>query len=85
MGREVEGRFKKKGTYVYLLPILVDVSQKPTQYCKAIILQLKINKLKKKKESTCQCRRHRFNPWSEKMPYTAEQLNPNATTTERML
>ena len=49
MGREVEGRFKKKGTYVYLLPILVDVWQKPTQYCKAIILQLKINKLKKKK------------------------------------
>ena len=26
----------------------VDVWQKPTQYCKAIILQLKINKLKKK-------------------------------------
>ena len=27
----------------------VDVWQKPTQYCKAIILQLKINKLKRKK------------------------------------
>ena len=49
MGREVEGRFKKEGTYVYLLPILVDVWQKPTQYCKAGI-ELKINKLKKKKK-----------------------------------
>ena len=38
-----EGRFKKKGTYVYLWLIHVDVWQKPTQYYKAIILQLKIN------------------------------------------
>ena len=30
-------------TYVYLWLIHVDVWQKPTQYCKAIILQLKIN------------------------------------------
>ena len=38
-GREVyEG-----GSYVYLWLIHVDVWQKPTQYCKAIILQLKIN------------------------------------------
>ena len=29
--------------------IHVDVWQKPTQYCKAVILQLKINKLKKMK------------------------------------
>ena len=40
-------RFKKEGTYVYLWVIHVDVWQKPTQYCKAIILQLKINTLKK--------------------------------------
>ena len=39
-GRQVEaGR-----TYVYLRLIQVDVWQKPTLYCKAIILQLKINK-----------------------------------------
>ena len=38
-----EGRFKKKGTYVYLWLIHVAVWQKPTQYYKAIILQLKIN------------------------------------------
>ena len=30
-------------TYVYLWLIHVDVWQKPTQYCKAIILQFKIN------------------------------------------
>ena len=32
-----------KGTCVYLWLIHVDVWQRPTQYCKAIILQLKIN------------------------------------------
>ena len=30
----------QEGTYVYLWLIHVDVWQKPTQYCKAIILQL---------------------------------------------
>jgi len=35
--------FVREGTYVYLWLIHVDVSQKPTQHCKAIILQLKIN------------------------------------------
>ena len=34
-------RFKKEGTYVYQWLTYVDVRQKPTQYCKAIILQLK--------------------------------------------
>ena len=42
--REVGGRFKKDGTYVYLWLIHVDVWQKSNQYCKAIILQLKIIK-----------------------------------------
>ena len=32
-----------EGTYVYLRLIHVEVWQKPTQYCKAIILQLKKN------------------------------------------
>ena len=45
---EVGGRSKREGTYVYLWLIHVDVCQKPTQYCKAIILQLKISKLKKR-------------------------------------
>ena len=36
-------------------------------------------------ESACQNRRqerHRFNPWSRKIPHAAEQLNPGTTTTE---
>ena len=41
MGREVGRRFKREGTYVYLWLIHVDVWQKPTPYCKAIILHLK--------------------------------------------
>ena len=40
MGR----RFQREGMYVYRWLIHVDVWQKPAQYCKAIILQLKINK-----------------------------------------
>ena len=39
----------KEGTYVYLWLIHVNVWQKPTQFYKAIILQLK-NKLIKSKE-----------------------------------
>ena len=47
MGSEVGERFMKEGMYVYLWLIRVDIWQKPTQYCKAIILQLKINLRKK--------------------------------------
>ena len=43
MGWEMGGRFKRKGTFVYLQLIHVDVWQKPSQYCRAIILQLKRN------------------------------------------
>ena len=50
MGWEVGGSFKRVETYVYLWLIHVDVWQKLTQYCKAII-QLKINlKVKVKKK-----------------------------------
>ena len=42
-GWEVGGKLKREGTYVYLWLIHVDVWQKPTQYCKAVIFQL-INK-----------------------------------------
>ena len=47
MGRELGAGFKKEGIYVYLWLIHVDIWQKPTKFCKAIILQLK-----KKKEVT---------------------------------
>ena len=43
-GWEVGGTFKREGTYVYLWLIHVDGWQKPIQCCKAITLQLKINK-----------------------------------------
>ena len=36
--------FKKRCLHVYLFLIHVDVWQKLTQYCKAIILQFQINK-----------------------------------------
>ena len=41
-------KVQEGGTYVYLWLIYVDVWQKPTQHCKVIILQWKINCLKKK-------------------------------------
>ena len=44
------GRKSQEGglcTYLYLID--VDVWQRPTQYCKAMILLLKINKLNKNK------------------------------------
>ena len=39
------GGVGREAIYVYLWLIHVDVRQKPAQYCKAIILQLKINKM----------------------------------------
>ena len=50
MGRKMGRRFKKEGIYVYLWLIHVDVWHKPTQFCKAIILQLK-NNLKNKERN----------------------------------
>ena len=47
MGREVGGRFRREGTYVYQWLMHVDLWQKPIQCCKAIILPLKIFFLKK--------------------------------------
>ena len=41
MGREMGGTFKREGTYVCLWLIHVDAWQKPIQFCKPIILQLK--------------------------------------------
>ena len=42
IGKEVGRWFEREGTYVYLWLIYVDVCQKPSQYGKVIILQLKI-------------------------------------------
>ena len=46
----VGGRFKSEGTYAYLWLIHTVIGQKPTQHCKTIILQLKIN-VKKTEEN----------------------------------
>ena len=43
MGWEMGGRFKREGTCVPQWLIHVDIWQKPTQNCKAMIVQLKIN------------------------------------------
>ena len=32
--------------------------------------------------SACQCQRHGFEPWSQKIPHAVEQLRPCTTTTE---
>ena len=44
----VGGRFRREETYVYLQLTHADVWQKPTKHCKAIILQLRKGKEKKK-------------------------------------
>ena len=38
VGWKVGGMFRTEGTHVYLWLIYVDVRQKPTQYCKTVIL-----------------------------------------------
>ena len=48
MGWEVGGRFETEGISVCVWLIHIDVWQKPTEHCKAIILQLKINNFFKK-------------------------------------
>ena len=37
------------------------------------------------KESTCQYRRHRFDPWPRKIPQASEQRGPGAASTEPVL
>ena len=44
MGWEMGGEFSREGTYVYLWLIHVDIRQGSTQYCNAIIFQLKKEK-----------------------------------------
>ena len=52
-------RFKTEWTYIYLWLVQVNVWQKPIQYCKAIILQLKyILKKNTLRRDTCKGERH---------------------------
>ena len=50
MLKELGGGFKREGIWVYLWLIQADVWQKSTQFCKAVTLQLNINKFIKKKK-----------------------------------
>ena len=50
MEREMGQSCRREGTWVYLWLILVDVWQKTTKFCKAIILQLKKKWQKKKNQ-----------------------------------
>ena len=86
-GREAQ----KEGIYVYLWLIHVEVWQKTTKFCKAVILPLKNNCFFKRrkpglpwwlsgKESPFQYRGHEFDPWSKKTPHAAEKLSLCATT-----
>ena len=52
MGKGIGGRFKREGTCVCLWLIHVVVWQKQSQYCKVIILQLKIKFFKNLKFET---------------------------------
>ena len=44
-------RFKREGTYVYLMLMYVDIWQKPTQYYKANYPSIKMKERKKNKET----------------------------------
>ena len=57
IGWELGGRFKRERMSVYLQLIHLVVWQKPTQHCKAIILQ---SKKKKKKLAVCRERKLKF-------------------------
>ena len=50
MGHEGGGRSRREGAYLFLWLTHADIWQKSTQYCKAIILQLIINKFKLKRQ-----------------------------------
>ena len=77
----MEGRFRREGTYVYPWLIHVDVRQKPTQYCQAVILQLKINKVKNKKRLCASNAGDRgLKPdWGTKIPNAAWWLKKKTT------
>ena len=53
MKQKMAGQFKKEDTYVYLWLIHVEVWQKATKFCKAIILQLKNKLISKKSKKPC--------------------------------
>ena len=75
MGWEVGGRFKSEGTSVYLWLIHDDVWPKPTQYCKVIILQLKINYKNKQTNKKNKKNKLRKNFFKKKDAWAAHHLS----------
>ena len=63
MRRVMGGRFKREGTYVYVWLIHIEVWQKIAKFCKAIILQWKINKCIKHFKSMDTLDIYRNNIW----------------------
>ena len=53
-GWEMGGRFRRRGTYVNLWLTHLDVWQRPTQYCEAVILQWNQFVLKNDKKKYCE-------------------------------
>ena len=68
------------------------IYQNPCDAARVLFIQLNMLIKKQEKqglpwwrsgwESACQCRGHRFEPWSGRIPHAVEQLGPWATTTE---
>ena len=59
MGWGVGGRFRREGPRLHRWPTHIHARQRPTQYCEAIILQLKISKFTKKKKRASTKWQHR--------------------------
>ena len=55
MGRDVGVGFEREGTHVYLMPIRVNVWQKPSQYCNYPLFLLQCIKVKSESEVAQSC------------------------------
>ena len=70
MGVGWVGDFKREGIYVSLGLIHIIVWQKPTQHCKAIILQLKTDFKILKKDRKKKKEEELHFSWESSMPYS---------------
>ena len=66
-------------TMVYYLPMVYSTKHK------SLLKRVGFPSWLSGKESTCQCRRQRFYPWSRKILLSVEQLRPCSTTAEPVL
>ena len=78
---------KKSNKKNILLPydaaiVLLDIYPKELKYVNTKTCEWGLPWLCSGWESACQCRGHRFEPWSGKIPHAAERLGPWATVAE---